>query len=97
VDPAIPNAARTSVEVPGLNHVLWAACRDAQTSAEALIGGTYRGVYTYALCKTLKGTGLSITRRKLDALVCMNVKSLGFSQGPQVEGTKVSLDEKVFT
>jgi len=97
VDPAIPNAARTSVEVPGLNHVLWAACRDAQTSAEALIGGTYRGVYTYALCKTLKGTGLSITRRKLDALVCMNVKSLGFSQGPQVEGAKVSLDEKVFT
>lgn len=85
------------VIVPGLNHVLWAGCRDNQTSAEASIGGVTRGIFTYAYCKTLRAAGTAITRARLDALVCAYVKKLGYSQIPQLEGTNVSLAEKVFT
>ena len=85
------------VIVPGLNHVLWAGCRDNQTSAEAKIGGVYRGVFTYAFCKTLRAAGPTITRARLDSLVCAYIAKLGYGQVPQLEGTKDSLAEKVFT
>lgn len=88
---------RQAVVVPGLNHVLWAGCRDSQTSAEAKIGGVYRGVFTYNFCKALRGAGVSIVRKKLDAQVSFNVKGMGYSQVPQLEGTSASLAEKVFT
>lgn len=88
---------RQLVIVPGLNHVLWAGCRDNQTSGEAAIGGVVRGIFTYAFCKTLRAAGPTITRARLDALVSAYVKKLGFSQVPQLEGTLTSLGEKVFT
>jgi len=93
--PGGTGGARDAVVVPGLNHVLWAACRDNQTSAETLIGGVYRGVFTYNFCKVLRGAGVSITRRRLDAQVTVNVR--GYGQTPQLEGTSASLGEKVFT
>lgn len=83
--------------IPGLNHVLWAGCRDNQTSAETMIGGVYRGVFTYNFCKVLRGAGVEITRRRLDAQVSSNIRRAGYSQVPQLEGTKASLIEKVFT
>jgi metacaspase-1 len=86
---------RDAVVVPGLNHVLWAGCRDNQTSAETLIGGVYRGVFTYNFCKVLRAAGVSITRRRLDAQVTVNLR--GYGQVPQLEGTSTSIDEKVFT
>ena len=88
---------RDAVVVPGLNHVVWAGCRDNQTSAEAPIGGVWRGVFTYNYCKALRGAGLSITRRRLDAQVTVNVRGMGYSQVGQLEGTNISLGEKVFT
>lgn len=104
-DPFIPSrgflkAARGEkdpVIAPGLNHVLWAGCRDNQTSAETAIGGTVRGVFTYCYCRALRRAGLGITRRRLDALVCADLRAMGHSQVPQVEGTAVSLNERVFT
>ena len=89
--------AKDSVLVPGLNHVLWAGCRDNQTSAETKIGGAYRGVFTYCYCQALRRAGVSITRRRLDATVCTAMRQTGFAQVPQLEGTSASLGEKVFT
>jgi hypothetical protein len=88
---------RDAVVVPGLNHVVWAGCRDNQTSAEAPIGGTWRGVFTYNFCKAMRGAGVTITRRRLDAQVTVNVRGMGYSQVGQLEGTKISLDERIFT
>lgn len=88
---------REVVLVPGLKHVLWAGCRDNQTSAEAPIGGMHRGVFTYAFCKVLRGAGVGITRRRLDAQISAYVRGLGYSQVPQLEGTVASIGEKVFT
>lgn len=89
--------ARDAVLVPGLNHVLWAGCRDNQTSAEAPIGGVWRGVFTYNFCKALRGAGVAITRRRLDAQVTVNIRGMGYGQVPQLEGTTTSLGQKVFT
>lgn len=91
------SGARDAVVVAGLNHVLWAGCRDNQTSQEAFIGGQYRGVFTYNFCKVLRGAGVSITRRRLDAQVTINIRAMGYLQIPQLEGTSASLGEKVFT
>ena len=88
---------RELVVVPGLNHVLWAGCRANQTSEEASVGGVIRGIFTYAFCKTLRAAGTTITRARLDALVSGYIKKLGYSQIPQLEGTRTSLGEKVFT
>ncbi len=89
---------KEAVIVPELNHVLWAGCRDMQTSAEGPIdGGVYRGVFTYCLCKVLRRAGSTITRRRLDNLVCADIRRLGYGQVPQLEGTRQSLTEKVFT
>lgn len=89
--------ARELVMVPGLNHVLWAACRDYQTSAEAPIGGAWRGVFTYCFCRALRRVGPGITRRRLDGLVSADVRALGYSQVPQLEVSGASVDESVFT
>jgi len=93
--PGGTGGARDAVVVPGLNHVLWAGCRDNQTSGEGLIDGVVRGFFTYHFCKVLRGAGVSITRRRLDAQVTANLKSSG--QTPQLEGTSASIAEKVFT
>ncbi len=88
---------KQAVEVPTMNHVLWAGCRDNQTSAEAKIGGVYRGVFTYCFCRKLNSAGIAVTRRRLDSLVSSCIKAMGYGQVPQLEGTKASLNEKVFT
>ena len=90
-------ATKELVLVPGLNHVLWAGCRDNQTSQETVIGGVYRGVFTYHFCKVLRGAGVGILRHRLDAQVSSNIHRAGYAQIPQLEGTRTSLAEKVFT
>jgi len=88
---------REVVLVTGLKHVLWAGCRDYQTSAEASIDGVYRGIFTYAFCKALRRAGVGVIRKKLDELVCADIRTMGYSQVPQLEGTKPAILEKVFT
>lgn len=83
--------------VPGMNHVLWAACRDYQTSAEAAVDGVPRGIFTYCFCRVLRRAGIGITRRRLDGLVGADIRAMGYSQVQQLEGTAASLAEKVFT
>jgi hypothetical protein len=34
-----------------MNHILWAGCKDNQTSADALIDGNYNGAFSYYFCK----------------------------------------------
>ena len=90
-------ATRQAVAVSRLNHVLWAGCRANQTSAEAMIGGSVRGAFTYYFCQALRRAGLGITRRRLDSLVSADLARNGYGQVPQLEGSKDSLGELVFT
>lgn len=84
------------VIVQGLNHVLWAGCRDYQTSQETNMGGSVRGVFTYNLCQVLRRTRGNIARRYLDSLVSAAVRRSGFTQVPQLEASSAELIQKVF-
>jgi hypothetical protein len=88
---------REVVVVAGLNHVLWAGCRDYQTSAEAPIGGVWRGVFTSCYCRVLRRAGVGITRQRLDTLASADIRRMGYAQVPQLEGTRASIGERVFT
>lgn len=85
------------VVVPGLNHVLWAGCRDYETSGEGIVGGAVRGFFTYCFCTVLRRAGAGITRGRVDGLVSADLKKMGVQQHPQLEGNKKSIGEKVFT
>lgn len=88
---------RETVVVPRMNHVLWAGCRNNQTSAEAAISGSFRGAFTYHYCQALRRAGVGITRRRLDSLVSADLAKNGYSQIPQLEGNGTALGQKVFT
>lgn len=92
-----PRKGEKELKIANINHVLWAACRDNQTSQESNIGGLYRGIYTYCFCKTLRTLGTGIKRRQLDAAVCAQIASMHYTQIPQLEGTRASILENVFT
>lgn len=71
-----------------LNHVLFAGCKDNQTSADAYIGGSYNGAFTYYLCKYLRETQGNITRGELIKRLNASLKFNGFSQVAQLECPK---------
>jgi hypothetical protein len=91
-----PNGNKEAVVIPGLNHTLWAACRDNQTSEETEIEGKVRGVFTYHFCQVLRRSNAGITRRQLDRLVTAALKRGGFEQTPQLETSRAELREKPF-
>jgi metacaspase-1 len=69
-----------------MNHVLWAACRANQYSADADIGGKPAGAFTYYFCRHLRDMQGKVTREQLLKLVRASLKHEGFSQVPQLEG-----------
>jgi hypothetical protein len=68
-----------------MNHVLWAACRDNQYSADASIGGKPGGAFTYFFCRHLRDTSGRISRADLLRRVRASLAHEGFSQVPQLE------------
>jgi len=79
-----------------LNHVLWAACRENQTSEEIEIEGKVRGVFTYYFCKILRKTKGNIKRTELKSLISAAVKRAGLPQVLQLETSKDELADKPF-
>jgi hypothetical protein len=72
-------------EEEGLNHVLWAACRSDQYSADADVGGKPGGAFTYFFCRHIRSTAGKGARSDLLKLVRASLKHEGFSQVPQLE------------
>ena len=68
-----------------MNCVLFAACKDNQTSADAYINGTYNGAFTYFFCKQTRDTQGNINRSELIKRTRASLKFEGFSQIPQLE------------
>ena len=69
-----------------MNHVLWAACRSNQFSADAEIDGKASGAFTFYFCRHVRDTQGRVTRNQLLRLVRASLKHEGFSQVPQMEG-----------
>ncbi len=87
---------RDVVIVPGLNHVLWAACRDAQLSQELAISGVVRGAFTYWFCKILRKAGVGGLRHIIDSQVTANVKATVTNQLPQLEAQRAAMRKPIF-
>jgi metacaspase-1 len=76
-----------------LHHILWAACRSDQTSADANIAGTWNGAFTYYFCKEMKACKNKLTRKELLVKVRADLLANHYSQTPQleIEATKRNL------
>lgn len=68
-----------------LSHVLFAGCRDNQTSADAFIGGYFNGAFTYYVCKNIRDAGGVVSRSDLLKRVRASLRFNGFAQIPQME------------
>jgi hypothetical protein len=84
VEDGLKTKTFTAPEKP-LNHILWAGCKSTQTSADALIGNTYNGAFTYYFCKHIRDTQGKIDRDALLKRVRASLTFEGYSQVPQLE------------
>ncbi len=76
---------KTMLESGITHHILWAACRADQTSADANIGGSWHGAFTYYLCKETNASQNKISRSELLKKVRTDLKAGNYSQVPQLE------------
>jgi hypothetical protein len=67
------------------HHILWAACRADQTSADASIGGSWHGAFTYYFCKEMRATQNKLSRLEVLKKVITDLKAGHYSQIPQLE------------
>ena len=79
-----------------MNHVLWAACRDNQYSADADVGGKPGGAFTYFFCKHVRDAAGRISRADLIKRVRGSLAHEGFSQVPQLECAQTCRKGEVF-
>lgn len=84
-----------------VNHVLWAGCKDNQTSADAYINGAYNGAFTYFFCRHMRDTGGRISRKELLSRIRQSLRHDNYSQVPQLEaeatrqkGLSLTINEK---
>ncbi len=68
-----------------IHHILWAGCRSDQTSADARIGGSWHGAFTYYFCKEIKACKNKLSRAKLLAKIRTDLKAAKYTQIPQLE------------
>lgn len=65
--------------------ILFAACRDNQTSADAYIGGSYHGAFTYYWVKEVRAAQNNISRADLLKKINADLKAGHYSQVAQLE------------
>ena len=90
-------STKALVSVAGLNHVLWAACKDHQVSMEGNMGGMTRGYFTYHFCRALRATNGNITRKLLDIQVANALSGMGAAQVNQTEAPSAKFPLRIFS
>lgn len=66
-------------------HILWAACKADQTSADADIDGNWHGAFTYYLCKEVTESQNKLSRDEILKKVTRDLKVGKYTQQPQLE------------
>ncbi|OGU94292.1 MAG: hypothetical protein A2220_11110 [Ignavibacteria bacterium RIFOXYA2_FULL_35_10] len=79
-----------------MNHILWAGCKDIQTSADAYIIGSYNGAFSYYFCKHVRDAGGNITRSELIKRINNSLSYNQYTQTPQLECENKLKSGKVF-
>jgi hypothetical protein len=67
------------------HHILWAACRADQTSADASIGGGWHGAFTYYFCKEMNASKNKLPRSAILEKVRKDLQLGNYTQVPQLE------------
>lgn len=67
------------------HHILWAACRADQTSADASIGGGWHGAFTYYFCKEMNASKNKLPRSAILDKVRKDLQAGNYTQVPQLE------------
>jgi metacaspase-1 len=76
---------RMMLDKGNTHHILWAGCRADQTSADAHIGGSWHGAFTYYFCKELRACRNELSRSSLLKKVRSDLKAGHYTQTPQLE------------
>ncbi|WP_130734903.1 caspase family protein [Flavobacterium sp. J27] len=87
---------KSLVKVKGMNHVLWAACKENQVAMEGDFSGLTRGYFTYNLCKILRATNGEIKRNLLDVQLANALTAMGAAQINQTESRATELKQLIF-
>jgi len=77
--------SRGLLEKSVVHHILWAACRADQTSADAHIAGGWHGAFTYYFCKEMNACKNKLSRSKLLSKVRADLVAGSYDQVPQLE------------
>ncbi len=77
------------------NHILWAGCRSDQTSADAKIGQTWHGAFTYYFCQEVRKCKNKLSRLEVLKKVIADLKAGHYSQIPQLEGEATRRKSKI--
>ncbi len=80
-----------------VHHILWAGCKDSQTSADAFINGSYNGAFTYYLCWHIRDTGARVSRKALLKRVRASLRYNEYWQIPQLECEATVRDARALT
>lgn len=67
------------------HHILWAACRADQTSADAKISGGWHGAFTYYFCKVMDDSQNKLARKDVLTKVNSYLKTGKYTQIAQLE------------
>ena len=76
-------------------HILWAACRADQTSADANIDGNWHGAFTYYFCKETKASQNKLSRNEILEKVRKDLQEGNYTQIPQLECEATVRNEKI--
>lgn len=80
-----------------VHHILWAGCKDSQTSADAYIAGSFNGAFTYYFCKAMRDTNGTVARSELLRRLRQSLVFNRYSQTPQLEAEATVRAMRAFT
>ena len=78
-----------------VQHILWAACRADQTSADAKIQGGWHGAFTYYFCRQMNTSQNKLTRNEILEKVRKDLQKGNYAQIPQLECEATARNKKI--
>lgn len=67
------------------HHVLWTACKESQTAADAFLDGAWHGAFTWHFCREARLSGNHLSRVQILAKVRADLRIGHFTQVPQLD------------
>lgn len=93
IDVEQPRGLNQALEEEITHHILWAACRADQTSADANIEGGWHGAFTYFFCKEMNASQNKLSRDEILNKVRSDLRAAKYDQIPQLESEATSREK----